>query len=116
VNILGAHTGMDIWNDLVEKGVLKEDEQWEDEICIPRDVPTPVPYEEVRLLIFDYFRAFYLNPRQLFTELLRTSRSSFRIAAALKNIRGFPQVIETLTQAIRRDDKNNENLSAGRRH
>ncbi len=104
VNILGAQTGTDIWNDLVAKGLLNENEQWEDEICIPRDVPTPVPYEEVRLLIFEYFRAFYLNPRQLLTELLRTSKSSFRIAAALKNLVGFPQLIETLSQAIRRDE------------
>jgi len=104
VNILGAQTGTDIWNDLVAKGLLNENEQWEDEICIPRDMPTPVPYEEVRSLIFEYFRAFYLNPRQLLTELLRTSKSSFRIAAALKNLVGFPQLIETLTQAIRRDE------------
>jgi len=104
VNILGAQTGTDIWNDLVAKGLLNENEQWEDEICIPRDVPTPVSYEEVRFLIFEYFRAFYLNPRQLLTELLRTSKSSFRIAAALKNLVGFPQLIETLSQAIRRDE------------
>ena len=104
VNILGAQTGTDIWNDLVAKGLLNENEQWEDEICIPRDVPTPVPYEEVRSLIFEYFRAFYLNPKQLLTELLRTSKSSFRIAAALKNLVGFPQLIETLSQAIRRDE------------
>ena len=104
VNILGAHVGTDLWNDLVAKGLLNENEQWEDEICIPRDMPTPVPYEEVRSLIFEYFRAFYLNPRQLLTELLRTSKSSFRIAAALKNLVGFPQLIETLSQAIRREE------------
>jgi len=104
VNILGAHVGTDIWNDLVQKGILNEDKQWEDEICIPRDVPTPVPYEEVRSLIFEYFRAFYLNPKHLLTELLRTSKSSFRIAAALQNLVGFPQLIETLSQAIRRDE------------
>ena len=105
VNILGAHVGTDIWNDLVAKGHLSEDEQWEDEICIPRDVPTSVPYEEVRNLIFEYFRAFYLNPKQLLTELLRTSKSSFRIGAALQNIFGVPQLIKTLSQTIRRDEK-----------
>jgi anaerobic magnesium-protoporphyrin IX monomethyl ester cyclase len=110
VNILGAHVGTDIWNDLAAKGLLNEDEQWEDEVCIPRDVPTPVPYEEVRSLIFEYFRAFYLNPKQLLTELLRTSKSSFRIGAALQNIAGFPQLIDTLSQAIRRDEKKTEKL------
>ncbi|UCC58065.1 MAG: radical SAM protein [Candidatus Bathyarchaeum sp.] len=104
VNILGAHVGTDIWNELVAKGLLNEEKQWEDEVCIPRDVQTPVPYEEVRSLIFEYFRSFYLNPKQLLTELLRTSKSSFRIAAVLQNLVGFPQLIETLTQAIRRDE------------
>jgi anaerobic magnesium-protoporphyrin IX monomethyl ester cyclase len=33
VNILGAQTGTDIWNDLVAKGLLNEDEQWEEEMC-----------------------------------------------------------------------------------
>jgi anaerobic magnesium-protoporphyrin IX monomethyl ester cyclase len=104
VNILGVHVGTDIWDDLVAKGLLNEDEQWEDEICVPRDVSTPVSYEEVRNLIFEYFRAFYLNPRQLLTEMLRTSKSSFRMAAALQNLVGFPQLIENLSQAIRRDE------------
>ncbi len=104
VNILGAHVGTDIWNDLVAKGLLNQEKHWEDEICIPRDVPTPVSYGEVRSLIFEYFRAFYLNPKQLLTELLRTSKSSFRLAAVLQNLAGLPQLIETLTHAIRRDE------------
>jgi anaerobic magnesium-protoporphyrin IX monomethyl ester cyclase len=104
VNILGAHVGTDIWNELVTKGLLNEEEQWEDEVCIPRDVATPVSYGEARSLIFDYFRAFYLNPKQLLTELLRTSKSTFRLAAVLQNLAGFPQLIETLTHAIRRDE------------
>ena len=104
VNILGAHVGTDLWDDLVAKGLLNEDEQWENEVCIPRDVPTPVSYEEVRNLVFEYFRAFYLNPKQLLTELLRTSKSGFRIAAALQNLIGFPHLIEKLSQAIRRDE------------
>jgi anaerobic magnesium-protoporphyrin IX monomethyl ester cyclase len=104
VNILGAQTGTDIWNDLVAKGFLNEDSQWEDEICIPRDVSTPVPYDEVRMLIYEYFRGFYLNSKQLFTEILRTSKSGFRMAAAINNVRGFPQLIKSIAHAIRRDE------------
>ncbi len=108
VNILGVHVGTDIWNNLVAKGLLNEEEHWEDEVCVPRDVPTSVSYEELRLLIFEYFRAFYLNPRQLLTELLRTSKSSYRIRAVLQNIASFPQLIETLGQAIRHDETKTE--------
>jgi len=110
VNILGAHVGTDIWNELAAKGLLNEDEQWENEVCVPRDVPTPVSYERLRALIFEYFRAFYLNPRQLLTELLRTSKSSFRIGVALQNVMGLPQLIKTLSQAIRRDETKTEKL------
>ncbi len=110
VNILGAHVGTDIWNDLVTKDLLNEDEQWENEVCIPRDVPTPVLYEELRALIFEYFRAFYLNPKQLLIELVRTSKSSLRIGVALQNITGIPKLIETLSRAIRRDETKTEKL------
>ena len=103
VNILGAHTGTDIWNDLVAKGLIDEEKYWETEVCIPRDLPTPVPYEEVRSLVYKYFKAFYLNPKQLLKEILRTSKSPFRIAAVLNNLVGFNQLTETLSQAIRRD-------------
>ncbi len=103
VNILGAHTGIDMWNDLVAKGLINEEKSWETGVCIPRDLSTPVPYEEVRSLVYEYFRAFYLRPRQLLTEILRTSSSSFRIAAILNNVTNFHQFAETISQAIRRD-------------
>jgi len=103
VNILGAHTGIDIWNDFVAKGLIDEEKYWETGVCVPKDLPTPVPYEEVRSLVYEYFRAFYLRPKQLLTEILRTSKSSFRIAAILNNVANFSQFTETLSQAIRRD-------------
>ncbi|MGQ9459884.1 MAG: B12-binding domain-containing radical SAM protein [Candidatus Bathyarchaeaceae archaeon] len=103
VNILGAHTGIDIWNDLVARGLIDEEKYWETGVCIPKDLPTPVPYEEVRSLVYEYFRAFYLRPKQLLTEILRTSKSPFRIAAILNNVANFSQFTETLSQAIRRD-------------
>jgi len=103
VNILGAHTGIDIWNDLVAKGLIDEEKYWETGVCIPKDLPTLVSYEEVRSLVYEYFRAFYLRPKQLLTEILRTSKSSFRIAAVLNNLARLNQFKETLSQAIRRD-------------
>ena len=103
VNILGAHTGIDIWNDLVGKGLIDEERYWETGVCIPKDLSTPVPYEEVRSLVYEYFRAFYLRPKRLLTEMLRISKSPFRIAAILNNVANFSQFTETLSQAIRRD-------------
>jgi len=103
VNILGAHTGIDIWNDLVARGLIDEKKYWEMGVCVPKDLPTPVPYEEVCSLVYEYFRAFYLRPKQLLTEILRTSKSPFRIAAFLNNVTRFSQFTETLSQAIRRD-------------
>jgi radical SAM superfamily enzyme YgiQ (UPF0313 family) len=103
VNILGAHTGIDIWKDLVAKGLIDEGKYWETGVCIPRDLSTPVPYEEVRTLIYKYFQTFYLRPKQLLTEFLRTTKSPFRIAAVLTNLAHFRQFTGTLNRAIRRD-------------
>jgi len=103
VNILGVHTGIDIWNNLVAKGLIDEEKYWETGVCVLKDLPTPVPFEEVRSLVYEYFRAFYLRPKQLLTEILRTSKSSFRIAALLNNVTRFNEFTETLRQAIRRD-------------
>ncbi len=102
VNILGVHTGIDLWNDLVAKGLIDEEKHWETGVCVPRDLPTPVPYEEVCSLVYEYFRAFYLSPKQLLAQIFRTSRSSFRIAAILNNIANFSQFTKTISQAIRR--------------
>jgi len=103
INILGTLRGTDVWNDLVAKGFLDEDQYWEKTVCVPKVSPLAVPFDEIRLMAYEYFRAFYLRPKELLKEIFRTSKSSFRIAAFLNNIPSSNVWIDTLRRGVRYD-------------
>jgi len=103
INILGAFSGTEIWNDLVARGLIDEDECWETSVYVPKVSPYTVPFEEVRSIIYDYFRAFYLSPKQLLKEVLRTLKSSYRIGVALINIPRINTLIDSVRQGVRYD-------------
>jgi len=103
LNILGAFSGTDIWSDLVARGLLNEDQYWETSVYVPKISPYTVPFEEIRSMIYEYFRAFYLRPKQLLKEILRTLKSSYRIAAGLTNIPKINTVIDGVKHGVRYD-------------
>jgi radical SAM superfamily enzyme YgiQ (UPF0313 family) len=103
LNILGAFSGTDIWNDFVARGLINEDQCWETSIYVPKVSPYTVPFEEIRSMIYDYFQAFYLNPKRLLIEILRTLKSSYRIAAALANIPRINTVFDGVKRGVRYD-------------
>lgn len=103
LNILGAFSGTDIWDDLVARGLIDEDQFWETSVYVPKVSPYTVPFEETRTMIYEYFRAFYLNPTQLLKETLRTLKSSYRIAALLINLPRFNTLIDSVKQGVRFD-------------
>jgi hypothetical protein len=86
---------------MVIKKLVVEERDWEEEICIPKFFSTPVPYEKLRMLISHYFRAFYLHPKQLLVEFLRSAKSNFRIKIFLKNI----SEISNATKPIYKNNK-----------
>ena len=85
-SILGAIPGTQVWNDLLTKGLINEDEYWETGVFVPSVSPNTVPFEEIRSTIYDHFQEFYLRPKLLLKEILRTLKSSYRIAVVLANI------------------------------
>ena len=103
LNILGAFSGTDIWNDFVARGLINEDQCWETSIYVPKVSPYTVPFEEIRSMIYDYFQAFYLNPKRLLIEILRTFKSSYRIAAALANIPRINTVFDGVKRGVKYD-------------
>lgn len=103
LNILGAFSGTDIWDDLVARGLIDEDRLWETSVYVPKVSPYTVPFEELRSMIYDYFRAFYLSPKQLLKQILRTVKSSYRIAALIANIPRFNELVETVRRGVRFD-------------
>lgn len=103
LNILGAFSGTDIWADLVARGLIDEDKSWETSIYVPKISPYTVPFEELRTMIFKYFRGFYINPEQLLKQMLRTLKSSYRLAVILINLPRYNKVIESVRSGVRFD-------------
>lgn len=100
LNILGAFTGTDLWSELVAKGFINEGQLWERGVYVPKVSPYAVPFEEIRSMIYDYFRAFYLRPKLLMTEILRTMKSSYRFAGLINNMARLNSIIETVRQGV----------------
>jgi len=103
INVLGVLRGTDVWNDLVARGFIDEDQYWEKTVCVPRVSPLTVPMDELRLMIYECFRSFYLRPKKLLTETLRTLKSSFRMVAVLNNIPRYNVWADTLRRGVRYD-------------
>ncbi len=101
LNILGAYSGTDIWDDLVAKGLIDEDQYWETSVYVPQVSPYTVPFEDIRAMIYEYFKAFYLTPRQLLKQTLRTFKSSYRFSAFLANLPKINTVIEGVKQGVK---------------
>ncbi len=100
LNVLGAFPGTAIWNELVAKGYVDEDQQWENGVYVSEVSSHAVPLQTIRSLIYEYFRAFYLRPETLFKEILRTFKSSFRMSAFFSNLTRVNQIIETVKQEV----------------
>jgi len=100
LNVLGTFPGTAIWNDLVAKGYVDENQQWEEGVYVSEVSPNTVPLQIIRSLIYEYFRAFYLRPGILFKEIFRTLKSNFRRAAFFSNLTRLNQIIETVKQEV----------------
>lgn len=100
LNVLGAFPGTAIWNELVAKGYVDENQHWENGVYVSEVSPHAVPTQIIRSLVYEYFRAFYLRPEVLFKEIFRTFKSSFRMAAFFSNLRRVNQIIERVKQEV----------------
>lgn len=103
LNILGAISGTKVWNDLVGKGLINEDECWEASVYVPDVSPNTVPYEEIRSMIYDYFREFYLRPEELLKQITRMVKSRYRTAVLVTNIPRINVVAREIRRGVRYD-------------
>jgi len=100
LNILGAFPGTDSWNDMVAKGFIGEEKYWEQGVYVSQVSPHAVPFEEVRQMVFEYFQTFYLRPKKLFTEVLRSLKSRYRLTAFLNNMVRIGEIADTVKREI----------------
>jgi anaerobic magnesium-protoporphyrin IX monomethyl ester cyclase len=99
-NILCAPVGSPLWNELVSKGFIDEQKHWEESVFVPSVVDTAVPFEDVSLMIYEYFKAFYLSPKRLIPEALRMCTSSFRRGLMFSNLVQLGDTIETVRRGV----------------
>lgn len=103
LNILGAFTGTDLWNEMVSKGYIDEDALWETGAYVANVSPYAVPFEEIRQMVYEYFRSFYRRSKVLAKEILRTTKSPYRLSALVNNIPRINEIIESVQRGVRLD-------------
>jgi len=99
-NILCAPVGSQLWNELVSKGYIVEDKHWEKGVFVPQVVPTALPFEEISSMIYEYFKAFYLDPKRLVSESLRMISSRFRLGLLFNNLTQLDQILKTVRRGV----------------
>jgi radical SAM superfamily enzyme YgiQ (UPF0313 family) len=100
LNILSAFPGTDSWEDLVQKGFVEEEKYWEQGIYVSQVSPHAVPFEKIQKMTYEYFRSFYLRPRKLTEEILRTFKSRYRRSALMTNLLRTNEILETVRHEI----------------
>jgi len=105
LNILSAFPGTDSWNDLVTKGFIDEEKYWEPGVFVSKISPHAVPFEEIRQMVYEYFKAFYTRPKTLAVEILRTFKSQYRMAAFLNNVTRIGEIMDTVKKEVSLEPK-----------
>lgn len=100
LNILNAFPGTDLWKDLVAKGLIDEEKHWEQGAYVSKVSSYAVPFDDIREMVYEYFKAFYLRPKTLLTEILRTFKSQYRMMALLGNVPRFGEIIDTVQREV----------------
>jgi radical SAM superfamily enzyme YgiQ (UPF0313 family) len=105
LNILSAFPGTDSWNDLVTKGFIDEEKYWEPGVFVSKISPHAVPFEEIRQMVYEYFKGFYTRPKTLAAEIIRTFKSHYRMAAFLNNVTRIGEIMDTVKKEVSLEPK-----------
>lgn len=83
-NLLGTMPGTDIWDEMVDKGLIDEDKYWEEGVHISDIDPNGVPTEEISNLILMMLKKFFGNPKYIYKTFLRTITNTYRAISSIK--------------------------------
>jgi radical SAM superfamily enzyme YgiQ (UPF0313 family) len=95
-NILGAHPGNDIWNEMVAKRLLDVEEYWETGIAVSDIAPTAVPLDEIRRMLNKAFFSHIARPEFITRQFAKTLKSSYRMNVMLSNLSRLGEINEDL--------------------
>ncbi len=99
-NILGAHPGTDIWDEMERKGRLNGGKYWETGVAVSKISPNAVPYEEVRRMIHESFYDFLRRPTFILKQTRKTLTSYYRMEVIMRNLTrlgGIRQDVQSVT-------------------
>jgi len=99
-NILCAPVGSPLWNELVSKRYIDEEKYWDKGVFVPKVAPNAVPFEDISSMIFQHFKAFFFNPKKLFSEAVRMLASPFRFGLLVNNLAELPRNVETVKLGV----------------
>ncbi len=99
-SILVAHPGNEIWNELVAKGSLNVEENWETGVAVSEVCPTAVPVPEIKKMMHNAFFEHVKRPSYLMKELSRTLKSSYRRNVFLSNLMRVNDIRDDLRKAV----------------
>jgi anaerobic magnesium-protoporphyrin IX monomethyl ester cyclase len=95
-NILGAHPGNDIWNEMVANRLLDVEEYWETGIAVSDIAPTAVPLDEIRRMLNKAFFSHIARPEFITRQFAKTLKSSYRMNVMLSNLSRLGEINEDL--------------------
>ena len=98
-NILRVFPGTQIWDELKEKNLIDEDRYWETGVYVPDICFSTQSTEEIKRLISELFKNFYLRPSFILKQGIRTLTSSYRLHVVASNLRTVGTVMEGFNQA-----------------
>jgi anaerobic magnesium-protoporphyrin IX monomethyl ester cyclase len=86
-NILGAHPGNDIWNELVAKGFLDPEKWWEKGVAVSEIYPNAkVSRDEIMQIMHAAFFQHVYRPGFLLKQALKTLGSPYRMSVFMNNL------------------------------
>ena len=101
MNPLCISPGMDLWETAVREGHLNEEERWEDELVAVNVYPSKLTEEALLDMIGNFYSKFVMRPPFLFSQLLKTLASDYRLKILVKNIKAGTNFRETIRQFTR---------------
>ncbi|NHI84004.1 MAG: radical SAM protein [Candidatus Thorarchaeota archaeon] len=114
LNMLGAVTGTDIWNQLVNQGYLDPEAYWETGVLVSDIHPDSVQTGILERLISDAYEKFVYRKRYLSREILLTLKSRYRMGLFIRNVRQRGQLLSYARGELDDDKKRQLEKNDGR--
>jgi anaerobic magnesium-protoporphyrin IX monomethyl ester cyclase len=97
-NLLTAYPGMDIWDELKVKGLLNEEDHWEEGVVVSEACPSVVPAQEVKKMIHQASRDFFLRPSYILRQAGTSLGSSFRRGLLTNNLGRIRSIMDSMSK------------------